>query len=52
MTDEQSVDTNTTELKRITRDYKIAAIAVSSFNRSGGKGCFGYYPQYDCCGET
>jgi replicative DNA helicase len=34
VTDGQSVDVNVAELKRIARGYKIAIIAVSSFNRN------------------
>ncbi|MED2841482.1 DnaB-like helicase C-terminal domain-containing protein [Bacillus wiedmannii] len=33
MTEKQTVDKNITELKRITRDFDIPLIAVSSFNR-------------------
>lgn len=33
LTDKQSVDKNVLELKRISRDYKIPVIAISSFNR-------------------
>lgn len=33
LTDKQVVDINVTELKRISRDYKIPVIAISSFNR-------------------
>ena len=33
-TDKQSVDINTMELKRISRDYKTPVVAVSSVNRS------------------
>lgn len=34
LTDKQSVDKNVLELKRISRDFKIPVITVSSFNRS------------------
>lgn len=33
MTEKQTVDKNITELKRITRDFEVPLIAVSSFNR-------------------
>lgn len=33
MTDKQAMDKNVMELKRISRDYKIPILAVSSFNR-------------------
>ena len=33
LTDKQCVDKNVLELKRISRDYKIPVIAISSFNR-------------------
>lgn len=33
MTDKQNVDKNTTELKRISRDYKIPVLVISSLNR-------------------
>lgn len=33
LTDKQSVDKNVLELKRISRDFKIPVIAISSFNR-------------------
>ena len=33
LTDKQVVDKNVTELKRISRDYKIPVIGISSFNR-------------------
>lgn len=44
LTDKQSVDKNVLELKRLSRDYKVPVIGVSSFNResykegSGNKG--------------
>ncbi len=33
LTDKQAVDYNTLELKRISRDYRIPVLAISSFNR-------------------
>lgn len=35
--DKQNVDRNVTELKRISRDFKIPVIAISSFNRDSYK---------------
>ncbi|MBO6214196.1 MAG: toprim domain-containing protein [Lachnospiraceae bacterium] len=37
-TDKQNTDKAVIELKRISRDYKIPVIAISSFNRPGYKG--------------
>ncbi|GHT57173.1 hypothetical protein AGMMS50233_10260 [Endomicrobiia bacterium] len=34
LNDKQNIDKNITELKRISRDYNIPVIAISSFNRS------------------
>ncbi|GHT43527.1 hypothetical protein AGMMS49921_11640 [Endomicrobiia bacterium] len=34
LNDKQNVDKNITELKRISRDYNIPVIAISSFNRT------------------
>jgi replicative DNA helicase len=34
-TDKQSVDKNILELKRLSRDFNIAMVVISSFNRSG-----------------
>jgi len=37
-TDKQNTDRNVLELKRISRDYKIPVIAISSFNRESYRG--------------
>ena len=38
MTDKQNTDKAVLELKRLSRDYKMPVIAISSFNRDGYKG--------------
>ena len=40
-TDKQIIDKNVLELKRISRDYKIPVIAISSFNRENYKAAVG-----------
>ena len=37
-TDKQNIDKSVTELKRISRDFKMPVIGISSFNRSNYKG--------------